>query len=290
MSSFLRLGVTCAVFDDTGQVLLSKRGDLGLWNLPGGRVDGGELLADAAVREVREETGVEIEIERPVGLYYSAGWQRLNVLYRARTVGGQLAGRTHESLDNAFFAPDELPEGTLRAFKIFDALDGDTHLQHIETPPDELRAMKRRFARRWLENLLRGRPEPRYHRFNIHAALALWDEGRQRVMTVPVEHERRILRMRCDGKAAPWSQIQTLVQDECDWTGLPLRWRGVVENPALNLIVFVFESGISAAALCPALQWIYVADPLLSAPDRQYLRQMLDEELVWTIRFRDGGE
>ena len=64
----LRLGVMCAVIDDSGCLLLSQRGDLNTWNLPGGRLDPGETLEEAAVREVEEETGISAETERAVAL------------------------------------------------------------------------------------------------------------------------------------------------------------------------------------------------------------------------------
>src|SRR5690606_5113085 len=98
-----------AVFDDEGRVLISLRGDLNQWNLPSGRVDAHEWLPDAALREAREETGIEVEIEQAVGLFYWQGWDRMNVLFRARPVGGQLTQRTLETLQNQFISIDQLP-------------------------------------------------------------------------------------------------------------------------------------------------------------------------------------
>ncbi len=61
------LAASAAVFRD-GRVLLAKRANPPrLWSLPGGKVEPGESLEQAAIREVREETGVEIEIVAPVG-------------------------------------------------------------------------------------------------------------------------------------------------------------------------------------------------------------------------------
>jgi 8-oxo-dGTP diphosphatase len=61
------LAASAAVFRD-GRVLIAKRANQPqLWSLPGGRVEPGESLADAARREVREETGVEAEIVAPTG-------------------------------------------------------------------------------------------------------------------------------------------------------------------------------------------------------------------------------
>src|SRR5512138_971831 len=85
----LRLGVMCTVSQDK-RLLLSRRGDLNVWALPGGRLDAGERLAEAAAREVEEETGLTVQPLHPIGLYYLAGWQRMNVLYAAKPTGGSL--------------------------------------------------------------------------------------------------------------------------------------------------------------------------------------------------------
>ena len=65
------LGASAAVFRD-GAVLLVKRGKppgKGLWSLPGGKVEFGETLAQAALREVREETGITAELAGRAGVY-----------------------------------------------------------------------------------------------------------------------------------------------------------------------------------------------------------------------------
>ncbi len=60
------IGVGAVVFNDRHEILLIKRGkapNYGQWMVPGGTLEWGESLEECAVREVREETGVEIEIE-----------------------------------------------------------------------------------------------------------------------------------------------------------------------------------------------------------------------------------
>lgn len=65
-----RTAAVCAVIlDDTGRVLLQRRADNGLWVLPGGGVEVGESASQAIVREVREETGLLIQVRRLVGVY-----------------------------------------------------------------------------------------------------------------------------------------------------------------------------------------------------------------------------
>jgi ADP-ribose pyrophosphatase YjhB (NUDIX family) len=57
------------VVNDAGQILLIRRSDNGNWALPGGAVEIGETLAQAAVRETREESGVDCEIAGVSGIY-----------------------------------------------------------------------------------------------------------------------------------------------------------------------------------------------------------------------------
>lgn len=61
--------VTVAIRDDAGRILLIHKVDNDLWALPGGGHDPGERITDTAVREVREETGLDVEIVRLVGTY-----------------------------------------------------------------------------------------------------------------------------------------------------------------------------------------------------------------------------
>ncbi|MBQ1019718.1 NUDIX domain-containing protein [Micromonospora sp. D93] len=93
------VAVTVFVQDDQGRVLLIQRTDNGLWALPGGAQDFGEYIADTAVRETREETGVEVEVTGVVGIYtnpnhvveYSDGEvrQQFSICFRARFVNGE---------------------------------------------------------------------------------------------------------------------------------------------------------------------------------------------------------
>jgi ADP-ribose pyrophosphatase YjhB (NUDIX family) len=62
-------GVTAVVTNETGEILLQRRWDNGDWGLPGGAVKLGESAAQAVVREVREETGIEVKPTGIVGIY-----------------------------------------------------------------------------------------------------------------------------------------------------------------------------------------------------------------------------
>ena len=88
------------VVNDAGEILLVRRSDNGNWALPGGAVELGETLAQAAVRETREESGVDCEITGVSGIYTDPGHvilytsngevrQECSIVLTARATGGQ---------------------------------------------------------------------------------------------------------------------------------------------------------------------------------------------------------
>jgi len=98
-----------------GKVLLQLREDARLWNLPGGAIEDGESLAEAAIREAREETGLEVRLTRLVGVYSRPRWRMgggHDIFFTAEPTGvGDLRNADpHESADVRFFAPDDLPQ------------------------------------------------------------------------------------------------------------------------------------------------------------------------------------
>lgn len=64
--------VTAAVLNDEGHILLIHKVDNDLWALPGGGHDAGESITNTVVREVRKETGLDVEVERLVGRRFPA--------------------------------------------------------------------------------------------------------------------------------------------------------------------------------------------------------------------------
>ena len=121
-------GVNVAVLD-AGRVLMTQRSDLPVWCLPGGFVDDGESVATAAVREVREETGLDVALTRLVGVYSRPRWRRgggHDLLFAAHPVGGALAVPNAEVLDARWCEPAALPDPLLWWFhqRIRDAFAG----------------------------------------------------------------------------------------------------------------------------------------------------------------------
>jgi ADP-ribose pyrophosphatase YjhB (NUDIX family) len=94
-----------------GRLLLVRRNHeprLGEWSFPSGYVDAGEVLEEAAVREAKEETGLDVRIQRLLGAYSSAGERVIFIAYAARVTGGRIEVGA-ECQDVRFFPPDTLP-------------------------------------------------------------------------------------------------------------------------------------------------------------------------------------
>jgi 8-oxo-dGTP pyrophosphatase MutT (NUDIX family) len=110
---------SAAVRNPTGELLLEWRRDNGLWTLPGGAMHIGERLADTAVREVYEETGIDIQITGIVGIYsdprhiiaYDDGEvrQQFNICFAAHPIGGSLRPSS-ESHTVRWIPIDQLPD------------------------------------------------------------------------------------------------------------------------------------------------------------------------------------
>lgn len=109
------LGVNVAIFKD-GKVLLTRREDFLVWCLPGGSVDPNESVAEAARREVREETGLEVRLSRLVGMYSRPEWSEGGshiVLFAGEESGGALRPDPSEVIEAGYFDPAALPEPLL---------------------------------------------------------------------------------------------------------------------------------------------------------------------------------
>lgn len=110
-----KVAIGAVVGNDDGEMLLIKRADSGVWLFPTGWADVGYSAAEVAEKEVREETGIDVEVVRLISVLdgMRQGFTRMplySLVFHCRAVGGRLRAHPLEVTDVGFFAQDELPE------------------------------------------------------------------------------------------------------------------------------------------------------------------------------------
>lgn len=114
----LRPGASALIFDEArDRILLTRREDNGRWCLPGGGMDPGESAAEACVREVLEETGLEVKVTKLVGIYTSPDLliefpdgnkiQPVAFSFEVEITGGEL-GLSDETIDFGWYTVAEM--------------------------------------------------------------------------------------------------------------------------------------------------------------------------------------
>ena len=132
------VAVTAFVQDEHGRLLMIRRTDNDLYSVPGGAEDVGETIGHTVIREVKEETGFDVEVTGIVGTYtdpkhvfaYDNGEvrQEFSICFATRIVGGELAV-SDESFEVAFHSPEdvaELPMVDSIRLRVLDYLSGQT--------------------------------------------------------------------------------------------------------------------------------------------------------------------
>lgn len=93
------------VINEKNELLLIKGPRRG-WEMPGGQVEIGESLSQAAIRETKEESGIDIEIIKFCGIFQNIGNSICNTLFLGKPIGGELIV-SEESLDSGFYPIEE---------------------------------------------------------------------------------------------------------------------------------------------------------------------------------------
>jgi ADP-ribose pyrophosphatase YjhB (NUDIX family) len=101
------VAVTAFVQDEAGRVLMIRRTDSGKYAIPGGGQEFGETISQTVVREVKEETGIDVEVTDLIGVYTDPGHviaytdgevrQEFSICFRARPIGGELRTSSESS-------------------------------------------------------------------------------------------------------------------------------------------------------------------------------------------------
>jgi ADP-ribose pyrophosphatase YjhB (NUDIX family) len=118
-ANYLVPAASAVVIDGEGRIVLQRRRDNEMWALPGGAMELGESVAECAIRETREETGLDVEVTGIVGIYsdpkhvfaYDDGEvrQEFSICVLARVRGGSIEV-SDESHEVQAFTPEEIPD------------------------------------------------------------------------------------------------------------------------------------------------------------------------------------
>jgi 8-oxo-dGTP pyrophosphatase MutT (NUDIX family) len=133
----IRVGSAAVIFDDRREkILLTQRSDNGQWCLPGGGLDPGESAAENCIREVFEETGLEVAIKRLIGIYSSPHYliqypdgrkvQIVAFCFECEITGGEL-GLSNETSAYGYYSKKEIESLDLI----------DTHILRIQDAFDD---------------------------------------------------------------------------------------------------------------------------------------------------------
>jgi ADP-ribose pyrophosphatase YjhB (NUDIX family) len=131
---------TAVVTDEQDRIVLIRRRDNDLWALPGGGMELGESIIDTAVREVKEETGLDVEVTGLIGVYtnpnhvmaYTDGEvrQQFSLCFTTRLLGGDLLADS-ESTDIAWTRTRDIPSLNMHPSM---RLRIQHYLEHRNTP------------------------------------------------------------------------------------------------------------------------------------------------------------
>lgn len=144
MKPTFTIGVFGIIRDEQNRVLLVKRCDYDLWNLPGGTLEKGEAPWEGVIREVKEETGFNTEVIKLAGIYSKPKEDDIVFSFECRIVGGQPT-LNEEAREIKFFALADLPRNTIpkQVERIKDLFEDNNELaMKIQTGKPSLELIK----------------------------------------------------------------------------------------------------------------------------------------------------
>ena len=138
-----KVAVAAIVANDAGEILLTQRADSGIWLYPVGWADVGYSPSEIAIKEVYEETGIEVEVESLITVLdgLRLGFARIpmySLVFHCRMIGGELRGHPLETRAVGFYPRDALPQPVAGIHRwgelAFRAIDGETFPADFDLP------------------------------------------------------------------------------------------------------------------------------------------------------------
>jgi hypothetical protein len=162
--------------------------------------------------------------------------------------------------------------------------------QIIRLSSGEMRTLKLRLGMRYALNALRGRPEPKFPRFDVRAAAVIWNETTHRVLTLRGSDDLRTLpRVLCDGSSPPWEQLAASIEERTAISPT-LQWAGVWQDARRNRLEFVFNAIVPNGDVFRAGEWSSPRNTVFDDLDAQYVTRVkptFAKEPVWTLDYKE---
>ncbi len=106
----VQISAGAAIIEDNSVLLIRRAVEpcIGIWSLPIGGVDRGETVTECAVREAKEDTGLEVMVEKLIGIYSSVDMEIVLLIFAAHPIAG-LQSLSHEVREAVYFKGEHLP-------------------------------------------------------------------------------------------------------------------------------------------------------------------------------------
>jgi hypothetical protein len=159
--------------------------------------------------------------------------------------------------------------------------------------------LKLRFARRYIMNWLRGKPEPRFPVFTVRAAALIFDQATGNVLTMRgaatrMGEIRALPRLIVHGESAPWLQLGELLRELCGFSA-DLTWVGLWQDAPNNRIEFVFAASMTPNQNLPPTQVEWLPPRMTAFADIDALilskvKPTFADEPVWVVYHEESPQ
>ena len=166
-----KVGASAAIFNEDGHILVVQRADNGRWGLPGGWMDANETTAETAIREAREETGLEVRVVQLVNVFtrlpdaHAGPHTTVAIIYLCEVTGGALRV-SHESLEARYYHINEVPVWHGAHYAYAQAAYGcwqqwqEREADDLSAEPEQNLTGARQLVKIYTDGACRGKPGP----------------------------------------------------------------------------------------------------------------------------------